>query len=847
MKNITIGITAHVDSGKTTLSEALLYSTGEIRRLGRVDHGSSWLDTNNIEKERGITVFAHQAAFTIADKRFMLLDTPGHVDFIAEAERTMQVLDYAILVVSASDGVQSHTRTLWNLLERYGVPVIIFVNKTDLPGISREGVMLDLQKRLSSECADFSTPELMTESVSTCCEELMEKYLDGGEIADEDIACAIAQRKVFPCCFGSALKLDGIEKLIELLRKYTDEPQYSERFAARVFKISTDAKGNRLTYMKLTGGKLSLRDEVNGEKVTGIRFYSGARFTAEESAYAGQIAAVTGLSATFAGQGLGEERESVKVFSEPVMSCKVLLPDDKDPVLALADMRKLGEEDPQLFISWDEELREIYIRPMGTVQLEVLSRMIRDRFGYEVSFGQGSIAYKETIAAPVEGVGHFEPLRHYAEVHLLLEPLERGSGLQFELRCSEDLLSRNWQRQILTHLEEKTHIGVLTGSPITDMKLVVASGKAHVKHTEGGDFRQATYRAVRQGLRSAESIVLEPFYSFELEIPTDCVGRAMNDIQRMCGECSSPETFGENSLLRGIAPASEMYDYQNQVVAYTKGRGRLSLTVDGYRECHNTEEVIERIAYDCDGDIANSADSVFCSHGAGSVVPWYEVPERMHLPSCMESSEEFVEELEDYIRMNSKPAITASEDELMEIFERTYGKPVCDPRKAFRRERKDLSDKYKDVKLPVYSGPDYLLVDGYNIIFAWDDLKKLAAKSLDDARKELSDRLSNFKGCIACEIILVFDAYKVKGHHRDVEEYGGISIVYTRESETADSYIERVTHELSAKHRVRVATSDGPEQMIIFGSGARRVSASELRSEIKNAEKELREYLDSMK
>lgn len=856
MKNITVGITAHVDSGKTTLSEALLYSTGEIRRLGRVDHSNSWLDTNTIEKERGITVFAHQASFSAGTKKFTLLDTPGHIDFVAEAERTMQVLDYAILVISASDGVQSHTVTLWKLLKRYDIPVIIFVNKTDLPGISREGVMLDLQKRLSPFCVDFSDAYSVGESVSMCCEELMEKFLGGEDISDEEIALAVSRRMVFPCCFGSALKLDGIENLIGLLRKYTLEPVCSDEFAARVFKISTDAKGNRLTFMKICGGSLSLRDEIcctdrsgvqHYEKISGIRFYSGARFKAEDSASAGDICAVSGLSHTFAGQGLGAETETMTAFSEPVMSYRIILPDGKNAAEALADLRILEEEDPQLCIDWNEQLKEIYVRLMGTVQLEILTRLIRDRFGYEVSFGRGNIAYKETITGIAEGVGHFEPLRHYAEVHLILEPLERGSGLQFELRCSEDLLSRNWQRLILTHLEEKTHLGVLTGSPITDMKIIAASGKAHVKHTEGGDFRQATYRAVRQGLRSAESILLEPFYSFELEIPSDCVGRAMTDIQRMCGEADPPELSADTALLKGFAPVSEMSDYQSEVIAYTKGKGRLSLTAGGYRECHDQEEVIARIGYDCDSDTANPADSVFCSHGTSSIVRWDEVPLRMHLPSCLLSADEFVEDLEDHMRMNMRPSVSASDDELMEIFKRTYGKPDCDPRKAFRREKKDLSDKYKDVKLPTYSGPEYLLVDGYNIIFAWNDLKQLAEKSLDDARKQLSDILCNYQGSRGCEIILVFDAYKVKGHHRDIEKYGSISIVYTRESETADSYIERVTHELSKNHRVRVATSDGPEQMIIFGSGARRVSASELRAEIKSIEREIQDFIDSMK
>lgn len=856
MKNITVGITAHVDSGKTTLSEAMLYITGEIRRLGRVDHGSSWLDTDNIERARGITIFSHQAAVSFKDMRMTLLDTPGHIDFTSETERTMQVLDYAILVISATDGVQSHTRTLWKLLERYNIPIFIFVNKTDLPGISREGIMNDLKNKLSPFCADFSGGKSSAaENAAMCCDELMEKYLDGEEITDGEISSAINQRRIFPCCFGSALKLEGVEELLKIIEKYASEPVRGESFGAKVYKISCDSKGNRLTYMKITGGSLTIRSELsyadpNGkpvtEKISGIRFYSGAKFKSEEKASAGEICAVTGPSRTYSGQGLGFERDSDKAVTEPVMSYRVLLPYGKNEAEALADIKKLEDEDPQLHVLWNEQLREIHVQLMGEIQLEILTGIIHDRFGYDVGFGSGDVTYKETIKSAVEGVGHYEPLRHYAEVHLILEPLERGSGLQFELRCRDDDLDKNWQRLILTHLEEKTHKGVLTGSPITDMKIIVVSGKSHLKHTEGGDFRQATYRAVRQGLRCAESVLLEPYYDFELDVPSECIGRAMNDIQRMSGDFSPPQIVGSSAVICGSAPVSEMNGYQREVTGYTKGSGRLTLSSGGFRECHNADEVIEKIGYDCDGDIENTADSVFCSHGAGHNVRWDEVYDHMHLPLSLNSLDDYEEEVDDFDRVSRYVSRAASDEELMEVFQRTYGKPNCDPRKAFRREREETHDKNINIKLPVYSGPEYLLVDGYNIIFAWDELKKTARQSLDSARGQLINILCNYQGFRQCEVILVFDAYKVKGHHRDIEKYCNINIVYTRESETADSYIERVTHELSKKHRVRVATSDGPEQMIIFGSGARRVSANEFLAEVKHAEKTIREYLDSM-
>ncbi len=856
MKKIIAGITAHVDSGKTTLSEAMLYRTGEIRKLGRVDHRSSYLDTDSIERDRGITIFAHQASMQINDTKITLLDTPGHVDFSSETERTMQVLDYAVLVISGTDGVQSHTETLWKLLEKYSIPVFIFVNKMDMDGADKNEVLNQLKKKLSSSCTDFSGRDgVIIENAASCCEILMEKYFESGELTDNDIAEAIAKRRVFPCCFGSALKLEGVDEFLRILERFTIQPQRGTEFAAKVFKISADSKGSRLTYMKICGGSLSVRDEITyksavgrefSEKVSSVRLYSGEKFRSTETVSSGEICAVTGLSAAYAGQGLGAETDSGQAFLEPVMSYHAVIPENINIHDALSDMRTLEAEDPQLHIIWNEQLRQIHVHLMGEVQLEVLSRIIPQRFGYEVQFENGAVTYRETIADTVEGVGHYEPLRHYAEVHLLLEPLERGSGLHFECRCRDDDLDRNWQRLIMTHLEEKTHIGALTGSPITDMKIIIASGKAHLKHTEGGDFRQATYRAVRQGLRSAESILLEPYYEYRLEVPTEYIGRAMTDIQNMYGTFNPPETDGEMSVISGSAPVSAMNGYQAEVTGYTRGKGRISFSNGGYRECHNTDEVIAKIGYDCDGDLENSADSVFCTHGAGFNVKWDEVPQYMHLPSA--KGREIPDEEEhivSYRRAESFAGRAVEDKELMEIFERTYGKIDRDPIKAFQKVKKESSPN-KTVKLPVYSGPDYLLVDGYNIIFAWDDLKKLAEKNLDDARVRLCDMLCGYQGYKQCEVIVVFDAYKVKGGVRSVEKYANITVVYTRESETADSYIEKTSHDLSKKHRVRVATSDGLEQIIILGSGAMRVSADELLHEVKSAEKAVREYIEMM-
>ena len=851
MKNITVGITAHVDSGKTTLAEAMLYSAGEIRKLGRVDNGSSFLDTDSIERDRGITIFASQAELSAGDKHITLLDTPGHIDFSAETERTMRVMDCAILVISGTDGVQSHTSTLWKLLRKYEVPVFIFVNKMDLIGADRASILDKLRRQLSDGCTDFTvSADELSENAAACDEALMEEYLEKGALTDESIARAIAERKIFPCFFGSALKMDGVEDFLAALGRYTTEPERSAVFGARVYKIAYDSKGTRLTHLKIMGGALHVRDEVTytdaeGNEVTGkvssVRFYSGEKFRTADAAEAGEVCAVTGLDNTFAGQGIGCIRNSERAVLEPVMTYRIQFPSEKNAYDVLRDMRRLEDEDPQLHIVWNEQLREIHIQLMGAVQLEVLSRVISEKFGYEVTFGSGAVAYKETIAAEAEGVGHYEPLRHYAEVHLLMTPLPAGSGLQFGSDCSEDVLDRSWQRLILTHLEEKPHLGVLTGSPVTDMKITLASGKAHLKHTEGGDFRQATYRAVRQGLRTAGCVLLEPYYDYELEVPSEFVGRAIADLQHMSAEFSTPETAGDMSVIKGSAPVSELSGYQTELIGYTRGKGRLSCVNAGYRPCHNAEQVIAERAYDCDGDLENSADSVFCSHGAGYVVKWDEVPQHMHLPSCLTDSTAEPEDAKQR-RVQRFFERAASDEELMEIFERTYGKIERDPRRAFKRTKAE-SDYSKPVKLPDYEGPEYLLVDGYNIIFAWDELKKIADEDLDAARAELVKIMCNYQGYCGYEVIVVFDAYRVKGRHRDVERYYNINIVYTKESETADTYIERVSRELSRKHRVRVATSDGPEQMIIFGNGAMRISAAELEARVKAADKAIREYL----
>lgn len=855
MKRLVIGMIAHVDSGKTTLSEAMLYTAGEIRSLGRVDKGDAFLDTHSIERSRGITVFSKQAVMRYDGNVYTLLDTPGHADFSAETERALRVLDYAVLVISGTDGVQSHTETLWKLLRRYDIPTIIFVNKMDISAYSPSVLMGGLKTRLDGGCTDFSPiaagqlSDDFFEEIALSDERLMNIFLDTGEIPQSEIRRAISERKLFPCFFGSALKLDGVAEFLAGLDFCTEEKSYGKAFGARVYKI-TEEQGVRLTHIKITGGSLKPRDMAGDEKVTRIRVYSGAKYQAADEAEAGTLCAVEGLYKTRAGDGLGFEGAAEVPLLEPVMTYRLIVPDDADDHDVLTKMRKLEEEDPQLHVVWNEQSRHISVQLMGEIQLEILKTVIAERFGLDAEFDRGRILYKETIAKTVEGAGHYEPLRHYAEVHLLLEPTERGSGLTFDSDCRTDDLDKNWQRLVLTHLEEKTHIGVLTGSPITDMKITLISGRAHLKHTEGGDFRQATYRAVRQGLRSAESVLLEPWYSFTLEIPTETAGRAMSDLQRMSGDFSPPEispSNAENSVISGSAPASEMTDYQSQVTSYTKGRGRLSLALKGYFPCHNAEEVIAAFGYDCDSDLANTADSVFCSHGAGHTVRWDEAPAYMHIP-CRNSrgnSENTGESFSEITprQVSDYRARLAEDKELMEIFERTYGKINRDERYALHTEKTPKRPPAEKKAAPVPKGPEYILVDGYNIIFAWDELKKLAEESLDLARSTLINRLCNYQGFRRCNLILVFDAYKVRGDHREVEQVCGISVVYTKESETADTYIEKVSHELSKNHRVRVATSDGAEQIIILGNGAYRVSAEEFRREIEAVEKAIRDII----
>lgn len=853
MNRLVIGILAHVDAGKTTLSEGLLYTTGALRRLGRVDHRDAFLDTNEIERDRGITIFSKQAVMQYQDTSFTLLDTPGHVDFSTEAERVLSVLDYAILVISGTDGVQNHTETLWRLLERYNVPTFVFINKTDL-FVDRDAVMNELQYRLSDGCIDFSADRKNADFFDALAmrnEAAMNNFLENGTVKTDDIRNAVAKRDVFPCFFGSALKLDGVKEFLDGLNLYTRRAIYDDNFGARVFKISEDENGTRLTHMKITGGSLKVKTELQGskkaewtDKVNQIRIYSGAKYKTVDEAYAGEVCAVTGLVKTYPGEGIGNIPDAKEAVLESVLTYRIDLKDGTDVTAALGALRQLEEEDPQLHIIYSEQLQEIHAQVMGEVQLEILERVIRGRFGFEVGFSHGSIAYKETISAPVEGVGHYEPLRHYAEVHLLLEPAERGSGLGFLSDCPKDSLDRNWQRLILTHLKEKQHIGVLTGSPITDMKITLVSGRAHQKHTEGGDFRQATYRAVRQGLAMAESVLLEPYYEFHLEIPTECVGRAMTDITQMGGTFEPPETIGDMARIAGSAPVSAMRDYTKDVISYTSGRGRLNCILKGYDICHNAEEVIAEKKYNFDADIENPADSVFCSHGAGYNVKWNEVYNHMHLEGI--SFDEDEEDTEEITRQRAKRYIDAVADdkELMQIFERTYGAVTRRAQSYAVKKSAPKEKKYAKIK-PLPSGPEYLLVDGYNIIFAWEELNKLAKVSLQTARDRLIDILCNYQGFRQCEVILVFDAYKVKGNTGSVEKHHNINVVYTKEAETADMYIEKTTHELSRGHRVRVATSDSLEQIIILGGGAIRMSANELKKEVENAEKAIRDILES--
>lgn len=856
MKRLVIGVLAHVDSGKTTLSEAMLYRSGTIRKLGRVDHGDAFLDSHALERERGITIFSKQAMLRTQTAEFTLLDTPGHVDFSAEMERTLQVLDYAILVISGTDGVQSHTETLWRLLSRCQVPVFLFINKMDLPNTGRASLLDELKRRLDSGCTDFSLGmDKLGEDLALCDEALMEEYLETGSFDANAIRSAIAGRSVFPCYFGSALKLEGVDAFLSGLERDTLPPARRSPFGARVFKIAADDQGSRLTYLKVTGGSLKVKEVLTGstgngeqwsEKANQIRIYSGKKFQAIDEALPGMVCAVTGLTKTYPGQGLGAEADAEAPLLQPVLTYRMELPSDVDAHTALSKLRQLEEEDPQLHIVWNAQLQEIHVQLMGEVQIEILQSLLRERFQIEASFGQGNIIYKETIAQPVEGVGHFEPLRHYAEVHLLLKPSERGSGLHFAADCREDDLDRNWQRLILTHLEEKTHIGVLTGSPVTDMKITLIAGRAHQKHTEGGDFRQATYRAVRQGLKTAESILLEPWYTFRLEVPQDTVGRAMADLQRMCADFAPPETQDGSSILTGCAPVSTMRGYQMELSAYTHGRGRLSCTLEGYKPCHNTEDVVAAIGYDSDSDMENTADSVFCSHGSGSIVKWDQVRQYMHVDSGWGKPvplDEAPVQVYTAKRAADYCAALAEDKELMAIFERTYGPIRRDPRAAFRPVRKKEEDASFSKAQDIPQGPEYLLVDGYNLIFAWDDLNALAKDNVDAARHQLINLLCNYQGFCQCEVILVFDAYKVKGNPGSVEKVHNISVVYTKEAETADMYIEKVTHELGKKHRIRVATSDALEQMIILGHGALRVSAAAFRTEVEQVGKAIRAYL----
>ncbi len=852
MKRITLGILAHVDSGKTTLSEGLLYTAGELRRVGRVDHGDAFLDMHSLERDRGITIFSKQAVLHLPDAELTLLDTPGHVDFSAEMERTLQVLDYAILVVSGPDGIQSHTETLWQLLEYSSVPTFVFVNKMDLSLSDRMQLMELLTSRLHGSCVDFTDmkSDEFAESLAVCDEALMQEMLEDGVLRQETIADAIAGRHVFPCCFGSALKLEGVAEFLELLRKFTLPRPALPEFAAKVYKITEDEQGRRLTHMKITGGTLHVRDVLDGvtadgeqwqEKVNQIRLYSGAKFQSVEEAPAGTVCAVTGLTKTYAGQGLGAAQDTGSPRLEPVLRYAVVLPPETDVHTALSALRKLQEEDPQLKVSYQPQLQEIHVLLMGEIQLAVLRHILAERFLMQVDFTAGGVAYKETIAEKVEGMGHYEPLRHYAEVRLLLEPAPLGSGMKFTSLCREDALDRNWQRLILTHLQEKSHPGVLTGSPLTDMKISLVAGRAHKKHTEGGDFRQATYRAVRQGLMQAQSVLLEPWYHFRLEIPSEMVGRAMTDLQLMHAQSEQPETFGSTSILRGKAPAAAMMTYQGTVMEYTRGRGRLSCTSAGYAPCANAEEVIAGIGYNAEADTDNSPDSVFCSHGAGVLVKWDEVANHMHTESYLRP------EGEEYTAAVNVPEPTrysgsaAQDAELMKIFEQTYGRIERQERHAMHTEKQPPKPSRKPVPIP--KGPEYLLVDGYNIIFAWDELKRIAADSLESARQRLIDILANYQGFRKCRLIVVFDAYKVKGGRESVSEECGVSVVYTREAETADMYIERVTHKLCKDARVRVATSDGLEQIIILGNGAYRVSAEEFRREVADTEKEIRSMI----
>ncbi len=864
-KRLCIGILAHVDAGKTTLSEAMLYTCGVIRKLGRVDSRDAFLDTYEMERERGITIFSKQAMLRTDDLEISLLDTPGHVDFSAEMERTLQVLDYAILVVSGMDGVQGHTRTLWKLLERYQVPTYLFINKMDQQGTDPAGLMTEIKEKLSDNCTDFGTEDKSSiyESAALCEEALLNQYLEQGEISDRDIARLIVERKIFPCYFGSALKMDGVKSLLDGIRNYGMCPKFGTELGARVFKILRDTQGNRLTYVKITGGALKVKDVLSylpknaedgqiAEKVNQIRIYSGEKYETVDVAEAGCICALTGLTGTYPGQGLGMEKDSPEPVLEPVLTYQMILPQEVHPAAFLPKLRMLEEEDPMLHVLWSEELQEIQVQVMGQVQLEILQRQIRERFDVLVVFGAGKIVYKETIADRVEGIGHFEPLRHYAEVHLILEPGEPGSGMQFILGCSEEMLDKNWQRLILTHLEERTHRGVLTGSPLTDVKITVAGGRAHLKHTEGGDFRQATYRAVRQGLMQAQSILLEPYYDFVLELPSEHVGRAMTDMSQREAETEAPEIDGNRALLKGRGPVSTLWDYAKEVAAYTRGEGSFSCVTGGYGPCHNAQEIVDEIGYIPEEDMANPTGSVFCSHGSGFYVEWDKVPQYMHVESVMGTSGETPDEesvWQEYQMRRSREQESSEQwigvDEVDQILDRTFyanRKEGFTPHKGIaHRKRQTKQAQVREYgqgnAKPAIKREKYLLVDGYNVIFAWEELNELAKVNIDGARGRLMDILCDYQGIRKCHLIVVFDAYRVKGHPTEISDYHNIHVVYTKEAETADQFIEKFAHENGRKYDVTVATSDGLEQIIIRGQGCGLISAREFEKEVASVKK----------
>lgn len=840
MGKIVVGILAHVDAGKTTLSEGMLYTSGAIRTMGRVDNRDAFLDTYALERERGITIFSKQAVFPLGTTQVTLLDTPGHVDFSPEMERTLQVLDYAILVISGADGVQGHTRTLWNLLRRYEIPTFVFVNKMDQEGTDAEVLLQELKNVLEEGCVNFSAKRdaHFYEETAVCSEDALEEFLETGRLKKETLQELFLERQLFPCFFGSALRLEGVKEFVEQMQELIKVPAYPETFGAKVFKIARDEAGNRLTYLKITGGSLKVKAVIEGQKVNQIRIYSGEKYEAVNEVEAGSICAVTGLSDTYPGEGLGAEQGTYLPVLEPVLNYQVIPTEGDDPILLLPKLRELEEEEPQLHIVWEEALQEIHVQLMGEVQLEVLKTLIYERFGVEVKFGQGNILYKETIQNTIEGVGHFEPLRHYAEVHLLLEPGEPGSGVQCMSVCSEDLLDRNWQWLILTHLMETEHRGVLTGAPITDIRITLVSGKAHLKHTEGGDFRQAVYRAVRQGLKQADSVLLEPCYEYRLELPSENVGRAMTDIERMHGTFGLPQTEADRTILTGTAPVSTMRDYQKEVHAYTRGNGTLQCTLKGYAPCHNTEEVLAATGYDSERDTLHPTGSVFCAHGAGFLVPWYEVKEYMHLPSIMqEKPSDSSEEKQTAYRVPEETDAWIDTEEV----DRIIAQSVSANKKQKTLPKKKLPEYYKSTSKPKKQEvrEEYLLVDGYNVIFAWEDLKDLAQVSIDGARGKLLDILCDYQGMKKCNLIVVFDAYRVQGHKTEISTYHNIHVVFTKEAETADQYIEKFAHENGKKYNVTVATSDGLEQIIIRGQGCRLLSARELKDEIERTKKTL--------